>query len=260
MLIVEAGARTDTGHVRRLNEDCLVAGHQLWAVADGMGGHAAGDVASAIVADRLAELDEQDVIFTSDLTATLRQANKEIVVYGMKHARARGLGSTVTGVATVVVSGTPHWAVFNVGDSRVYSLVDGMMRRITIDHSETEEMVTAGLLTPEQARNHPLRNVITRSLGSRPAPEVDMWLRPQVVGERLLICSDGLTSEVTDGDIKTVWEAHPDADDAATSLVEAALSAGGRDNISVIALNVVGEPHWLDEPTDPQADHGTRRV
>lgn len=256
MLTIESGAHTDTGRVRRLNEDSIVVGEHLWVVADGMGGHAAGDVASAIVADRLAALDERRPLYTSDLIEALRNANNAILVHGAQHVEARGLGSTVTGVASVSVSGIEHWAVFNVGDSRVYAWADGELRRATVDHSETEELVIEGVITPEQARTHPLRNVITRSLGSRPAPEVDLWLRPRTPGERLVICSDGLTSEVDDATIQRVLEAHPDAPGAAAALVEAALTAGGRDNVSVIVVNVSGEPEFVDESTNPHGEPG----
>ena len=238
MLKVSTGARTDVGRVRRSNEDSLVVGRRLWAVADGMGGHAAGNVASALIAERLGKVRDADALTPDDVVAAIRDANKMVLGYGLRHPRARGLGSTVTGVAAVVADGAERWMVFNVGDSRVYVADADGLHRITVDHSEVEELVSMGLLTPEQARVHPLRNAVTRSLGSRPAPQVDAWIRPQVPGERFVVCSDGLNSEVPDAAIARILSGHPDPDAAASALVEAALAAGGHDNVTVVVVDV----------------------
>lgn len=253
MLPIAIGARTDVGRVRGHNEDALLAGRQIWAVADGMGGHAAGDVASAIVVAYLARLDERPVVRRHDLTETIAAANAAILRHGEAHPETRGLGSTVTGLARVEVGGAEHWAIFNVGDSRVYRMADGALARATIDHSETEELVLSGVISADEARTHQSRNVITRSLGSGQAAQPDVWVLPQTPGERFLICSDGLTGDVTDAAIATLLNRETDAERAAALLVDAALEAGGRDNVTAIVVNVAGGTvHDVDENTNPR--------
>jgi protein phosphatase len=127
--------------------------------------------------------------------------------------------------------------VFNIGDSRVYRFAQGQLHQVTVDHSEVEELIAAGSLHPEDARNHPRRNIVTRCLGTDPGPEPDVWVFPPEADERFLICSDGLTTEVTDTDIVSVLATHPDAGDAAGTLVRQAREAGGRDNITVIVVD-----------------------
>ena len=240
MLQVVSGHRSDVGRVRRLNEDAVLAGARIWAVADGMGGHAAGDVASRLVIEELGALDASGPLRPADLVRCIGGANDRIVRHGAEHPKATGLGTTVTGLALVSVGGADHWAVFNVGDSRVYRVMDGQLSRATIDHSETEELVLEGVITPEQARTHHARNVVTRSLGMPAAPEVDVWVLPQTPGERFLICSDGLTGELDDGAISAIVDDHPAASPAADALVTAAVRHGGRDNVSVVVVNVEG--------------------
>lgn len=253
MLTIACGTRTDVGRVRRHNEDRVFAGERLWAVADGMGGHAAGDVASALVVARLEQLDAQPEVRQRDVVEALGEANAAILRHGDEHPEARGLGSTVTGLARVVVGGAEHWAVFNVGDSRVYRFVDGELARATIDHSETEELVLLGVITPEEARTHQSRNVITRSLGSVQPPLVDVFVLPRTAGERFLLCSDGLSGELTDPEIEDILRGEPDAGRAADLLVEAALASGGHDNVSVVVVDVVGDwPPAVNEDTNPR--------
>ena len=234
---LECGYRTDIGRVRETNEDSGYAGEHVWVVADGMGGHAAGDVASALVVEQVATLDTLASRTVADVVRAVEAANHAILAYGSANPTSRGLGSTVTGVADIVVDGGPRWAVFNVGDSRVYHLAEGTLRQVTVDHSEVDELVRDGVLTPEQARVHPGRHVITRSLGSRGMPEVDVWLRPQRPGERFLLCSDGLNGEITDDEIARL-ASEGDPEQAAGRLVDAALAAGGHDNVTVLVLDV----------------------
>lgn len=238
MLNAVSGARTDIGLKRSLNEDSIVAGTHLWAVADGMGGHAAGDVASRLVAESLRSLDAHLTIRPGDVVACLAQANERILDYAVQVPQAAGMGSTVAGLAQVMVGGIEHWAVFNVGDSRVYRCHAGGMSRATVDHSETEELIMEGRISEEEARHHRLRNVITRSIGTDPAPQVDLWVLPPTPGERFLVCSDGLTTELTDHQIADVALSVVDPDEAAGSLLAAALAAGARDNVSVIVVDL----------------------
>lgn len=251
MLNVTSGHRSDVGLVRPGNEDSVLVGERIWAVADGMGGHAAGDVASALVIEGLRPLDATPEFRPGDLVAALHAVNDRILAHGHEHPDVRGLGSTVTGIAVVAVGGTDHWAVFNVGDSRVYREADGVLARATVDHSEAEELLLEGVITAEQARTHRARNIVTRSLGQPDTPQVDLWLLPQTPGERFLICSDGLTGELEDAAIHEILTATADPALAAASLVQAAIRGGGRDNITAIVVVVEGEPAELDR-TNPR--------
>lgn len=244
---VVVGARTDVGHHRSLNEDALLVGERVWAVADGMGGHAAGDVASRLAVTSLMELDVLGELQPDEVSAAVIRANDAIVQHGLQHPEARGLGTTLTGLAEVSVAGVPHWAVFNVGDSRVYRYAGGTLQRATVDHSEVEELLAEGLIDAEQARTHPARHIITRSVGMRPSPPVDVWVLPQTPGERFLLCSDGLNSELDDERIAAVLAEHADARAAASALVEAVLATDARDNVTVLVVDVSGagtsDPH-----------------
>ena len=160
--------------------------------------------------------------------------------------------TTLTGVAVVEVEGVPHLAVFNVGDSRVYRLGGDRMGQVTVDHSEVQELVTAGRLTAQQARVHPARHVITRSIGSDPGPAVDVVVLSPRPADRFLVCSDGLTGELDDAAIEALLAAAEAPQTAAESLVAAAVAAGGRDNVTVIVADVeAGEV--VDGPTAPRS-------
>lgn len=237
MAHVVAGAATDVGRVRVVNEDSFLSGARVWVVADGMGGHAAGDVASRLAVESLAELDGAGDLLPARVNAAVARANASVVRYGMEHLEARGLGTTVAGLVEVVIGGVPHWAVFNVGDSRVYRYAGGELKQASIDHSEVEELLEAGLIDAEQARDHPARHLITRALGMLPTPAVDLWVLPRTPGERFLLCSDGLNSELDDDQIAAVLDAHPDASDAAGALVAAVLATPARDNVTVLVID-----------------------
>jgi len=252
---VSVGACTDVGAVRSLNEDRYYVGTFIWVVADGMGGHAAGEIASEIVASHLRELDH-DHLERQSIVDALMAANSAVLEYGVQHPEARGLGSTVTGLARVDIGGAEHWAVFNVGDSRVYRDYRGVLSRATLDHSEVEELILQGAITPEEARNHSLRSVVTRSIGTQPAPQVDLWVLPQTPGERFVICSDGLTSELDDDVIQEILSGCTDSELAARGLVDAAWEAGGSDNISVLVVDVAADDNALEveEITNPRSN------
>lgn len=240
MLTVTSGVRSDVGLVRTNNEDSLLDGPRIWAVADGMGGHAAGEAASALIVEGLAALTANEVLRPLDLTAALQRINERIVRYGDDHPEAHGLGSTVAGLAGVTLDDVDYWAVFNVGDSRVYREDGGVLRRATVDHTEAEELLRAGVITAAQARTHRGRHFLTRCLGQSGAPHVDLWLLPRRAGERFVLCSDGLNAELDDERIGGIAAsgAGLEPQQAADALVEAALAAGGRDNVSVIVLDV----------------------
>jgi serine/threonine protein phosphatase PrpC len=251
---VTYGARTDVGAHRELNEDAVLASPPLFLVADGMGGHAAGEIASAIAVQQLAVLVGQNGLQPEDITRAVAQANDSILAEEASDRSKTGMGTTVTGVYLGMIAGTPHWFVFNVGDSRVYRYASAQLVQVTQDHSEVAELVSAGRLTEQEARTHPLRNVITKSLGMSPAPIPDMWVLPVVEGERFLLCSDGLPTEVTDTGIADVLSLGLSAQDTADLLVRDAVAAGGHDNVSVVIVDVPssGNPQDVDVATAPR--------
>jgi serine/threonine protein phosphatase PrpC len=239
MLKVVFGAATNPGRVRELNEDSALASGGIAVVADGMGGHAAGEVASQLAVGRLEKLVARSTdLTTDDLLSAIGDANQEILDAAIADAQQSGMGTTIAGIAVVTVGGSDHWMVFNVGDSRVYRLSGGALFQVSVDHSEVEELLVAGRLTREEARVYPRRNVVTRSLGTDPAPQADMWVFPPTPGERFLVCSDGLPLEVDDETIEQVLCAQSDAQAAADVLVGIAVDAGGRDNVTVVVVDV----------------------
>lgn len=250
MLTLRWGSATDVGRVRTLNEDSLLAVPGLFVVADGMGGHAAGEVASQLAVAEFARLAEQAPVRAEDLTETVRQANEHILSASSERDDRLGMGTTLTGVGVVGTERGERLAVFNVGDSRVYRLTEGRFGQLTVDHSAVQELVDAGRLSAQAARSHPRRNVVTRSLGSNPGPAPDVWLVEPVAGDRFLVCSDGLTGELEDHVIADLLTAIPDPQAAADELVRRALAAGGNDNVTVVVLDVV---EVLDTEAPPAA-------
>jgi PPM family protein phosphatase len=236
-------AATHTGNRRAANEDSYIADAPIFAVADGMGGHAHGDRASDAVVRRLQAVMGSDFVDSDAIVDALRLATVDI---GELDEDEHGIGTTVTGVALGLREGGAYFTVFNVGDSRVYSLVGTELRQITIDHSMVQELIDAGQLSAADAERHPEASVITRAVGFSIEPEIDFVRIPVEPGMRLLICSDGLTREVAVEEIQGHVTAGARARETAEALVEAALEGGGRDNITVIVLDIVGAP----EPRD----------
>lgn len=234
------GAATAVGRVRRVNEDSCLISPLLYAVADGMGGHGSGDVASALAIGALQARASLRQLSATAVLAALYEANRVIVAAAARRGNAGGMGTTITGLALIETSGGSHLMVFNIGDSRVYRLAGGRLDQITVDHSEAQELVVAGHLTRDEARTYPRRNIITRALGSDPPPAPDHWLLPAIAGDRYLLCSDGLFSELTDDQILPLLAAG-DPQHAADTLVAAADDAGGRDNTTVIVIDVEDE-------------------
>jgi PPM family protein phosphatase len=237
-LRVRSGSATDVGRVRDHNEDSLIARGMVFAVADGMGGHAAGEVASRIAVEALSTLVDHPPTRTEDVADVLREANDGILRSQERDPEQRGMGTTVAGLTVVDAGGREHWVVFNIGDSRVYRLADNRMSMVTRDHSEVRELMDAGLIDAAEAARHPMRNVITRSLGSDPAPSPDVWVLPPTPGERFIVCSDGLSNELDDREIMLVARQYDDPQIAADQLVAAAVRAGGRDNVTVVVVAV----------------------
>ena len=239
---VEVGVASDVGRVRRHNEDSAASEGTVHVVADGMGGHAAGEVASRIAVETVIELAARPSLQVRDIVDQLAEANRRILESAAQHPEQAGMGTTAAGLAVVSVSGSPHWAVFNVGDSRVYRSIDGELSQVTADHSEVWELVERGLITPEQAQRHPARNIVTRSLGREPMATVDTWVLPPHPGETFVICSDGLSNELPSERIAQILSEHAHADAAAQALVAAAVEAGGRDNATAIVVRSPDAP------------------
>jgi PPM family protein phosphatase len=236
-LHVDVGAASHTGLVRERNEDSALTTEGLFAVADGMGGHAAGDVASRLAVAALMRLAGRENLRARDILDAIAAANDDILSSIESDASQAGMGTTLTGVAIVEPGGEARWAVFNVGDSRVYRFAGDVLKQLTDDHSEVSELVAAGQLTADQAKVYPRRNVVTRSLGTVPAPAPDVWLLEPSAPERFVVCSDGLTGEIEDDAIADILRAEPDAQRAADRLVAAAVEAGGRDNVTVLVID-----------------------
>ena len=244
-------ALTDVGHRREVNEDSLVTRSPIFAVADGMGGHSAGDVASKAVVTRLAELGGDP-----DTTAEAINRALALAVEDMKAGEGvtdLGTGTTVTGVALAIVSDAPQFIAYNIGDSRVYQLTSGVLEQVTVDHSVVQELVDAGRITREEADVHPHGNVITRAVGFHEPPVPDYRVLPLAAGLRILVCSDGLTKELTAYGIRHFLLSNPKAEDAVAALVTAALENGGRDNVTAIVLDVLSVDD-LDGLHDDAAD------
>jgi len=236
-LVLSWGAATDIGRRRDHNEDSFLVTPPIFAVADGMGGHSSGDVASAAVVARLAESISGDFVEQDAIDRSLRLATLDI-------GRARddqhlGVGTTVTGAALTLKHGTPSWDIFNVGDSRVYMFEHNELAQVTVDHSVVQELVDSGMIREEDAESHPDSNVITRAVGFNAEPMPDYWTLPLRAGLRLLLCSDGLTKEVSRERIRLHLAAGLSAKETALALVDAALAAGGRDNVTVVVVDVV---------------------
>ena len=267
------GSATHPGQLRPQNEDSLVAIKNVFVVADGMGGHEAGEVASLIAVERvLADLEGDELPDAASVVQSISNANGDIFRAAIANPGQAGMGTTVTAIAVIadklagrgapnlevnddpgevtpIVPAEPSEALVlaNVGDSRTYLMRHDRLRRVTVDHSYVQELVSTGHITEDEARTHPRRNIITRALGIEPDVKVDWWTLPLIRGDRFLLCSDGLVDEVDDRDITNTLITKKDPQEAAQRLIEQANEAGGRDNITVIVLDVLEG----DDPPDP---------
>jgi len=329
MAELRVGAATHTGQVRPANEDNLLVADGIYIVADGMGGHEAGEVASEIAVERIGELlgsrgrdgtsgddaggdgsepdgnqpdERRRRPEAADVVDAINRANGDIFRAAIANPGQHGMGTTVTGIAVIAdpLAGRgapnidPHdpgaadpggdttaeppsdvtpitpaeppeaLVLVNVGDSRTYLYRHDRLRRVTIDHSYVQELVATGHISEDEARTHPRRNIITRALGIEPDVRVDWWTLPLIRGDRFLLCSDGLVDEVADDDIADTLRQQDDPQVAADRLVEMANEAGGRDNVTVIVVDVLeGDdppdptqeidvvPVWADDTADP---------
>ena len=239
MTVLRGGAATDVGRVRQVNEDRFLVTDDLFAVADGVGGHQAGEVAAQTSVETLARAFDERT--TDGLIDAIHQANEAVWRLAQDQAERRGMGTTITALALVEEEGEEQLAIANVGDSRAYLFQRGELMQVTEDHSLVEELVREGQLTPEEAQVHPQRSIITRALGMEPRIEVDSWTLIPFAGDRIVLCSDGLTNEVSADRIASTLRQLADPQEVARDLVRQARAHGGNDNITVVVVDVVDD-------------------
>jgi len=244
MKVIDTAGFTDPGRKRRRNEDSYVIEPPLFAVADGMGGAQAGEVASRLAAAAFREFHDADDLDPEErVVAIIQEANRRIYERASDDAEVSGMGTTIT-AALVADSGL---AIGHVGDSRAYRLRDGRFEQLTDDHSLVADLVRSGRLTPEEADVHPQRSVITRALGTDPQVDVDTFTVPAESGDLFLLCSDGLTTMVDDEEIRDLVTRANDLDQAGKGLVKAANKAGGEDNVTVVLFRLSDGAGELEE-------------
>ena len=234
-------SRTDVGLVRRNNQDAVILGQGLMGIADGMGGHNGGEIASAGTRDGLIRILEGKTPSKQTLEDAVREVNLELWKAQEADESLAGMGTTLS----VLWPAEEMMLIAHVGDSRVYLLREGKIRQVTRDHSMVADMVRRGLLTEEQAEMHPMRNYITRAVGTEPTIQVDVLGLERQQGDRWLVCSDGLHGLVTKEELQELM-AGEDLEEAADQMMREALDRGGRDNISLVLV-------WDEAPTGGEA-------
>ncbi len=240
------GALSDTGSLRVQNEDAMLAQEGLFVVADGMGGHNAGEVASAMAIKILRSAQAKGITDAKDLNTAIKEVNEQIFNAATDNSDQRGMGTTITALVITPTNkqtenSDKSATVANIGDSRTYLLRGGEFRQVSVDHSYVQELVSEGLITREEARTHIRRNIVTRALGIEPTVGVDTWTLPLIVGDRYVLCSDGLVDEVSDDEIEACLKINSDPQETAVELVAMANRNGGRDNITVIVVDVMAD-------------------
>ena len=243
-------SRSDTGRVRLQNEDSVYADGDVFIVADGMGGHLAGEVASALAVSTIVEKCSGGVASLDQFGEAVREANRRVIGESEADTNREGMGTTVVAVARMSDPNNPRLALANVGDSRAYFFDSSGIRQLSKDHSLVQELVDDGIIGPEDARHHPRRNIVTRALGIDPEVAIDLWELALPIGSRILLCSDGLVDEVEEAAIAEVLTTEPDPEIAADRLIRMANDNGGRDNVSLVLLQMVGG----SAVTDPTAE------
>ena len=261
-LTVAWGAASDPGLRRALNEDSFLAAPPLFLVADGMGGHRAGEIASATVIEEFATYAGRPSLSIQDLHTAVDRARRRVV--DLPPGEGAGAGTTLSGVVICEVDGDAYWLAVNLGDSRTYRLSEGELEQISVDHSVVQELIDSGVLTADAAARDSRRNVITRAIGGGSDSEADYWLLPAEAGDRILVCSDGLPGELDRDAIHAILLAESDPQAAATRLVHEAMVRGGRDNITALVVDATairaGAPASGASPSavDDEIDGDTR--
>lgn len=249
-----ASAATNTGLLREHNEDSYLAEFPVFVVADGMGGHEAGDLASQAVISTFKALSGRDDLEPSSVLPVAQATHEEVA----RATQSDNAGSTLTGVIAVTVNAVRHWMVLNLGDSRVYKLSGGSLQQVTKDHSLLQDLLDSGELQADQADSFVAKNVITKAVGDG-GSEVDHLLLPMLPSERLLVCSDGLHGEISDEMILSGMRDQEKPSDAVRWLITKALESGGRDNITAIVVDVRDATHFehsIDTQTVPSLRRG----
>ncbi len=255
------GAATDVGAVRQGNEDAYLVAPPAFVVADGMGGHEHGEVASGFAVEEFRHLADREYDAASGaeaIAATLRAVQQRIAGYDAAHSQGtRRLGAGTTAVAALLVEddGVHRWLLANVGDSRAYRFTGGTLHQVSVDHSVVQELIDAGRITVGDAADHPDRHVITRALGGDVSGVADYFLLPLPSAERLLLCSDGVSGMIEDTEIARILSECDDPRDAADRVVAAAVAAGGHDNATAVVVDVVGLGN--DTPYDSDAQRSS---
>jgi len=254
------GAATHVGMLRQQNEDAFIAQDDLFVVADGMGGHNAGEVASALAIDSMKRAAVGGFSSQESVVAGVNAANAAIHAASGGQSDQRGMGTTLAAVIPLPAHGDEpqRMVVTNVGDSRVYLWRAGELKQVSVDHSYVQELLSEGLVTAEEARVHPRRNIVTRALGIEGDVNADVWVVPMLVGDRYVVCSDGLVDEVDDAELAGIVGGNHSAQTVAQQLVDAANSNGGRDNITVVVVDVADDTIAVESPATIPSDVSTK--
>lgn len=252
------GGASDRGLRRAENQDAMYADIGLFVVADGMGGHLGGSVASSLAVKTLAANSPST---PSELLAAVRHANQVVHHRSTVHPDLTGMGTTLCAIAVVQSDDSRVWCLVNVGDSRVYRYQAGTLTQLTVDHNFVAEMVRAGDLTEAQAAEHPRRNTLTRAIGVEPQVLIDDWILDLTGNDRFLLCTDGLTNELDESEITELLDADHHPSEVARALVRQANDRGGRDNSTalVVDVDIEGMPAPTAAPAEPAVEASRAR-
>ncbi|MDP3892096.1 PP2C family serine/threonine-protein phosphatase [Nocardioides sp.] len=243
MVSLHFGSHTHVGRVRAVNEDSFLAVPPVFVVADGMGGHHGGDMASRLAVEEFAQLGDASYdahAGAEAIAGALRESQRRIVDFGRGGPAQSSPGTTVVAALLVEEPEGSQWLLTNLGDSRIYKMSGDSLEQVSVDHSLVQELVDAGTITAEDAAHHPERHVVTRALGGSVVSEADFFLLPVSAAPRLLLCSDGVNGMLSDAEMSRILLGAPDPRDAADQLVAAAVEAGGRDNATAVVVDVMG--------------------
>ena len=246
------GAATDVGRVRNANQDSYFAAEGFYVVADGMGGHRGGEVASSAAVESLTA--SLPLLSSEEILAAIQESNREVYWRSVDDPALRGMGTTMCVLAAVIDGDDPVLVLANVGDSRIYRFAAGALEQMTDDHSMVAELVRQGRIGADEAATHPQRNILTRALGIDPEVHVDAWQTVPEVGTRWLLCSDGLFNEVPEPELAAVLASIDDPGAAAAELVRRANDGGGRDNITVVVVDVHADDDQHAAPVSTAPD------
>lgn len=245
------GGSTDRGLRRAVNEDAYIAEAPIFFVADGMGGHEAGAEASRVALDGFRGLVGRPSVTVAEIETAYRDAVRGVASIDSDRFAA---GTTLAGVAVCHDAGGTYWLVLNIGDSRTYRWARGALEQVSVDHSAVQLLLERGEIALDEAESHPQRNVVTRAVGAGSTGLPDYWMLPAAEGDRVLVCSDGLTKELRDDEIAAVLREEPSAAVAARRLVQESLTRGGRDNVTAVVVDAHRVVGFDDDPTSPGVD------